>query len=195
MLFGKETNRVIREKWASLEAFAQELWSIFQGDLPVYQNAPVVLTQKGDSPPLQIVQPEGSTIPPITFTRGGVTTAIGDTTIGAGGGVDLGSLTFPNPTPDIIVATPAAADTPFVLYGELVAQVTGNTYQVRVWGKPPLDNPAMATLNVRFPMIDPADVIAPPFVPALVLCFPGTVAGTRTIVDAVAIAPVFLPRA
>lgn len=197
-LFGSETERIIRTKWKNPVALSQELWALFQGDIPITQNAPITITQENPDDPrprLTFDLPPGGDGPVIRFHRGDEIFDFGpeDFGGGGGGGTDLGKIDFPGGDPTTKdAATPAAIDTPFTLYGEVQAQRSGAIYDVKVWAKSPwLGAPAIGIIPVRQAQIATDDVI-PTNTSVLVVCFPGEHLGVRTILDAVMQVPVFL---
>lgn len=206
-LFGPETERLIRTKWKGVQSFAEEVWSLLQGDLPITQNAPVTITQTNPNDPrspLTIDLPADASGPGITITRGSDTVTLGNfspTDGGSGGGggdinlggIDLASLDWPGQDPTTSdAATPDPSDNPFTLYGVVQDQIGGNQYNVAVWAVSPNFGPSIGTIPVRQALIASDDSI-PAGTPTLVLCFPGTtLLGKRGIVDAIMQVPVFV---
>lgn len=185
-MLGKAAERIIRTSWRSVDELAQELYAIFRGDAPIISSGPVQLTPQDGVPAIEITQPPGSTTPPITVNGAPIT-------VNGGGGNNFGDITWTGQVPtDKPDATPAPSDNPITLYGEVVGKLSGDTYSVRCWAKNPDTSPPIAILTVQQRAIDPADTI-PPLTPVVVVAFPGTVLGVRTIVKAVMQVPVFFP--
>lgn len=206
-LFGPETERLIRTKWKGVQSFAEEVWSLLQGDLPITQNAPVTITQTNPNDPrspLTIDLPADASGPGITITRGSDTITLGNFSPSGGGGsggggdinlggIDLGSLDWPGQDPTTAdAATPAPSDNPFTLYGLVQDQIDGSLYNVAVWAVSPELGPSIGTIPVRQALIASDDVI-PVNTPTLVLCYPGTtLVGVRGIIGAFMQVPVFV---
>lgn len=108
------------------------------------------------------------------------------------GGIDLGTIDFPGQDQSTkTAAVPTPTYNPFALYGEVQGQASGIQYTVKVWAKSPVNNPSIGTILVRFPMVDPSEVI-PANTPCPVICFPGiTSASASTILDAIGFVPTF----
>jgi hypothetical protein len=203
-LFGNETNRLIRTKWRpeQIDDFAQEVYALLSGNLPMTINAPVKIAPRDGSIPLTVTPGPDSTNPSIAVNNGGVTQTIGgntdgDITIGGltfnppadgspapagggsgggGGGIDLGGLDYTSSPPDP-QAVPDPGQNPFILYGEVAAKATGSNYSVNVWAKDPGGYPKLTTLDVLFPGVDPDEEIEAG-TPCPVICFPGRLAGS-----------------
>ncbi len=111
------------------------------------------------------------------------------------GGIDMSRIIIPGQDPSTkTAATPSPAYNPFILYGEVNSLVTGQTYRVNCWAVSPTNSaPPIGVLNVRFPMVDPAEIV-PTGAACPVLCFPGlNAAGDATILDAIGFIATFLP--
>lgn len=106
---------------------------------------------------------------------------------GSGGGVDLNDIVFPDQEPGSV---PASNNTPFMLYGEVVAKESGRNYAVNVWAVSPT-GPRAGTISVRFPMVDPEEEI-PAGTQIPVMCFPGQSGSLRRVIDAVGFIAVYL---
>lgn len=204
-IFGKQTERVIRTNWKSVQDLAEELYAIFSQNLDLTAGS------------ITIEQPSGATDPPFQINTGGdgngpiIQISHGDDTFtlspgdftggsfngggGTGGSIDFGDITWPGQDPaDHQNATPDPGNPPLSLYGEVVDQVSDNTYRVKVWAKSPLTAPPIGIINVRAPGLDPSDIL-PVGYQVMVLAFPGMVAGVKSIQDAVMCPPVYGPLA
>lgn len=126
--------------------------------------------------------------------RGGSTLTIGDFPPGGGieggggGGADLSDIDFPDQESGSI---PAANNTPFMMYGEIVSKESesSRSYFVRVWAVYPT-GPSAGVILVRFPMVDPEEEI-PAGTSVPVLCFPSQ-SNLRRAVDAIGFIAVYL---
>lgn len=185
-MLGKAAERIIRTQWRSVQELADELYAIFRGNAPIISSGPVLLTPDPGVPAIQITQATSDPTPPITVNGKPITAG------GGGGGTDLGDITWVGQNPgDGPNATPPPSDNPIVLWGLVVGKLSVNTYSVRCWAKNPDTSPPIAVLSVQQGLIDADDVI-PTGTPVVVVAFPGTVLGVRTIVKAVMQVPVFL---
>jgi hypothetical protein len=211
-LFGKETARLIRTAWQTVQTvtdkagaqlaelpishltnFSQEVYALLCGKIPITQDAPVTINNGANGPALTINQAADSPFPAITVNRGGETFTFGSpggTTGGTTGGIDLGTITFPGSTNDPN-AVPNASDTPFPLWGVVGNKVAGSVYKVTVYAKDPATSPAIGVFDVTQGLIDPDDTI-PAGTPTLVLIFPGVVGTQRTVKKAMMQVPVHL---
>lgn len=154
------------------------------GDITIHGND-YGATDFNFTPGYGLPDRNGDSLELFDFPPGGGIAGVGE---GGGGGADLGDITFPGQEANSI---PAPTDNPFMLYGEVVAKESGQTYSVNVWAKSPT-GPRAGTISVRFPMVGPAEDI-PAGTPTPVICFPALVGDTRTISDAVGFVPTFLP--
>lgn len=114
---------------------------------------------------------------------------------GSGGGIDLGGISFPGQDPATkTLAVPSANFNPFILYGEVSAKLSGNSYAVLCWAKSPASSPKLGILTVRFPAVNPSEVI-PAGTPTPVICFPGADPNNlKVVLDAIGFVPAFLPE-
>lgn len=55
-MFGQQAMRLLREKWSSINMLAEEIFSIFQDDIPLSHSAPVTITVNSDEAPLTVRQ-------------------------------------------------------------------------------------------------------------------------------------------
>lgn len=55
-MFGKEAPRLLRKLWPNAQQLAEELYAMFQDDIPLSQNAPVTFSANGKLPPLRLQQ-------------------------------------------------------------------------------------------------------------------------------------------
>lgn len=196
-LFGNAVMRLVRTKWKSAQALALEIYALLNGDIPITQDAPVVIRPDPGStdPGLTIQMPAGSDADPIRIVRGDTTVVLGgEGGSGGGGGTDFVNIDFPGQDPnDQEAATPDPADNPITLWGIVSSKVGGNVYAVRCWAKDPAGAPPIGVLNVTQGLIDTDEEI-PEGTPCVVVAFPGTLPGTtrKTILSARMQVPVFL---
>lgn len=157
-LFGDQTTRVIREKWATSVQLSQELFAMFSGKIPMTIDAPVTINNPpstGGTPGNPIV-PGGITINSPVTTNGPVTNNgpvinNGDTTLnGPTTNIKEGDTT--KPIDDYIKEKAGNTGGLGVLYGYTEGG-TGDTYRVTVPGSPD------GSLNVRFPNLNSNDKI------------------------------------
>lgn len=210
-LFGDQAIRLLREKWKNPVQLAEELYAMFTSSRPLTTDAPITIFQSGDQPPLRIVMnsPDPGVLPiqvfrpdPVTGVSGydpdapsgGVTIDGGGNPVPtpgggnnpAGGGTDLGGIDWPEATDPENVPPPA--ENPIVLWGQVVSG-SGETYQVKVWGKPPSSFGPMGVLTCTVGQIDPEEAVpAGTFV--VVVAFPD---GAGGIAEARFQPPVWLP--
>jgi hypothetical protein len=131
-MFGVEVGRLLRTKWKSAQTLAEELFALFNPDLPLEHNGPIKLTQGTDAPPIQIfMQPGTEGTNPIQIYRPDPTTGLIPTNdagqpIGSGvGGTDLGTITFPPAPSTTSDAVPPSGLSPIMLYGSVVSGGAG----------------------------------------------------------------------
>jgi len=80
-MFGNEAVRLLREQWPNPTMLAQELYAMFEDDVPLEHNAPITLTNPGTEAPLIINVAPGQ--PAVQFQVDGVPD--GSITIGGDG--------------------------------------------------------------------------------------------------------------
>jgi hypothetical protein len=153
-MFGVEVGRLLRTKWKSAQTLAEELFALFNPDLPLEHNGPIKLTQGTDAPPIQIfMQPGQDATNPITIYRPDPTTGLIPTgpdgqPIGSGvGGTDLGTIAFPPAPGTTSSATPPSGLSPIILYGSVVSGGPGNPFVVDCWARDPGTYTAIGRLN------------------------------------------------
>lgn len=202
-IFGKQGERVIRTQWKSVQDLAEELYAIFQQDLPITASSVTIQQPQGaTTPPLQINTPSGGDGPIIDISHGdqNFTFNPGDFNDngqfnggsgGTGGTIDFGDIVWPGQDPgNKDAATPDPSNPPIALYGVVKSQVSDNVYEVEVWAKSPALYPSIGIINVRAPALDTSDILPAGYVVS-VTAFPGEVLGVRTIEDAVMYPAVF----
>jgi len=94
-MFGAQVMRLLREKWKSPMALAQELYAILQDDIPLTHSGPMTLAQKtedsaspltirsfGDTPAIQFVDARtGASVGSVSIVGGSlVFTGVATTT-------------------------------------------------------------------------------------------------------------------
>ena len=196
-MLGVAAMRFIRTQWRSTQNLAEELFALFSRPLKI-QPSQIIIEQGEDAtePAILIRRPEGSEAPTISIQTGDITTPFTSGTSDngeTGTGIDLGDITFPDQDDDdVAVAVPDPTDNPFTLFGQVVEKVSGRNYKVSVWAKNPDTAPRLGTLTVTMAGLD-VDEELPADTSCLVLCFPETVNGERTIGKAISVIPIFLP--
>lgn len=68
-LYKEAARRILRTKWRSVQAFAQEVYAILSEDVQLRTEQPIVITQKPGQPAITIIQTPDATVPPVVFTR------------------------------------------------------------------------------------------------------------------------------
>ena len=68
-LYKEAARRILRTKWRSVQAFAQEVYAILSEDVQLRTDQPIVITQKPGQPAITIIQTPDATVPPVVFTR------------------------------------------------------------------------------------------------------------------------------
>jgi len=53
-MFGTQAIRLMRESWKGAQELAEELFAMFQGDIPLEHNAPITITSNTDEAPLTL---------------------------------------------------------------------------------------------------------------------------------------------
>lgn len=184
--FYQKALRLRRTDWPNPSMLADEIFSIFRSlsdIIAVIENGKQT-TGGGDTTNIN----EGSNF-------GGTTVTIGDETIQTGFGPNYGAIEWPGQNAnDGDAATPNPANNPIVLYGEIVAKISGSMYSVRCYAKDPSSSPPVGVLTVRQGLINPDETI-PAGTPVVVIAFPTTptIAGSPLVISsAVMQVPVWL---
>jgi hypothetical protein len=154
-MFGVEVGRLLRTKWKSAQTLAEELFALFNPNLPLEHNGPIKLTQGTDAPPIQIfMQPGTEGTNPIQIYRPDPTTGLIPTNdagqpIGSGvGGTDLGTITFPPAPSTTSDAVPPSGLSPIMLYGSVVSGGPDNPFLVDCWARSPAGFSPIGRLTV-----------------------------------------------
>ena len=53
-MFGQQAMRLLRTKWKQVNTFAQELYAMFQDDIPLEHSAPITINYAGPDAPLKL---------------------------------------------------------------------------------------------------------------------------------------------
>jgi len=87
-VFGQQAMRLLRTKWKQVNTFAQELYAMFQDDIPLEHSAPITINYAGPDAPLKldrgfsdgpvITASSGGKDGGMKFTPDGSTTIYGD---------------------------------------------------------------------------------------------------------------------
>ena len=141
-------------------------------------------TFPSDVPPPSTLNFNGLPVPPQTIVQG-----VGPSGSGSGG-PNYGAPAYPNPGGPSSI--PLAGLGPLVFYGQVASQSGGQVYAVECWAVSPLLGPAIGTLQVRFPMVDPNETI-PTGAIIIVMAFPGKSGSDTVILDAVGFIGTFFP--
>lgn len=151
--FFKQAIRLLRTKWKSPQLLAEELYSMFQADVPNETDQPVIINSSSDDPPLQVRD----------FGDGDFLIEFGDKNGSLGGIIadENGQFQFADPP-----ASAGESPTPQEpadgggsgIPGKITAHVSGSNYSVALYGNGP-DAAVTATVTVKQLQIATGEVI------------------------------------
>lgn len=123
-----QKQRLLRDQWPSAQMLAEELYAMFQDDIPLKQKAPLTLQPSNGQPGLTIDQLGNDTGPVITVKRNG--TPVG-TIVPTDNGLQLGDKNG-NPTTGANGTAILSPPPQTVFVGQIVSG-SGDTYQVHLF--------------------------------------------------------------
>src|SRR5262245_5417038 len=155
MLFGTQAIRLLRDSWKRTKDLAEELYAMFQDDIPLEHNAPITITTRNSSPPLTIRN----------FGDGDFSIKIikEDGTPGGGIGTDDdGNPVFKDPNGDPVPnpqdETPEEPGAGACIPGCVTAQASGQNYSVDLYENGP-EQASTRNVTVRQLQIHADDTI------------------------------------
>lgn len=118
-MFGRQAVRLLRRIWDTPTQLAQELFAMFQPDIPLFHNAPITITNEGEGPGLR-VRNFGSNVPLVIET--------GDEEFEFR--VENGDLILPGRTRAQPEEDGGGGGGGSTFPGKVVSLISGNNYQV-----------------------------------------------------------------